>query len=69
MTEILDKIQTLKEGKNAVILAHNYQPGPIPDMADFVGSVTASFTQDDGFPLAKSQDRNEEKVEVVIKTG
>lgn len=52
MTDILDKIRRLKEQKNAVILAHNYQPGPIQDLADFVGdslglSVQASKTQAD----------------------
>ncbi len=49
MTAILDKIQQLKKQRNAVILAHNYQPGPIQDLADFVGdslglSVEASRT-------------------------
>lgn len=35
--ELTDKIQRLKEGRKAVILAHNYQPGEIQDIADFVG--------------------------------
>lgn len=34
---LLEKIQTLKKQRNAVILAHNYQPGQIQDMADFTG--------------------------------
>jgi quinolinate synthase len=36
-TALLEKIQTLKEQRNAVILAHNYQPGEIQDMADYTG--------------------------------
>ena len=34
---LLEKIQTLKKQRNAVILAHNYQPGEIQDMADYTG--------------------------------
>ena len=36
-TELIGKIQKLKQHRNAVILAHNYQPGQIQDIADFVG--------------------------------
>lgn len=35
--ELSDKIQRLKNERKAVILAHNYQPGEIQDIADFVG--------------------------------
>ncbi len=34
---IADKIIKLKQKKNAVILAHNYQIGEVQDIADFVG--------------------------------
>jgi quinolinate synthase len=34
---VLDKIERLKRQRNAVILAHNYQPGEIQDLADFAG--------------------------------
>lgn len=36
-TELIVKIQKLKQKRNAIILAHNYQPGQIQDIADFVG--------------------------------
>ena len=32
-----DEIKTLKEQKNAIILAHNYQPKEIQEIADFLG--------------------------------
>jgi len=34
---LFEKIKLLKEKRNAVILAHNYQPGEIQDIADFCG--------------------------------
>ncbi|MEN8126232.1 MAG: quinolinate synthase NadA [Planctomycetota bacterium] len=49
---LLEKIQTFKKQRNAVILAHNYQPGEIQDLADFTGdslglSVQAAQTDAD----------------------
>ena len=35
--QLIDKILSLKRGRNAVILAHNYQLGEVQDIADFVG--------------------------------
>lgn len=35
--QLLEKIRRLKDQRNAVILAHNYQPGQIQDLADFCG--------------------------------
>ena len=35
--QILERIRELKQMRNAVILAHNYQPGEIQDLADFCG--------------------------------
>ncbi len=36
-TDIAEKINRLKERRQAVILAHNYQIGEVQDVADFVG--------------------------------
>ena len=46
---LLEKIQQFKKKRKAVILAHNYQPGQIQDLADFCGdslglSIKASQT-------------------------
>jgi len=35
--ELVEKISELKKRRNAVILAHNYQPGEVQDIADYVG--------------------------------
>jgi len=35
--KLIDKIEQLKQQRRAVILAHNYQPGEIQDLADFGG--------------------------------
>lgn len=37
MTNIIDKIKTLKKQKNAIVLAHCYQPVEIDLVADYVG--------------------------------
>ena len=40
-SELLAEIDELRQSRNAVILAHNYQVGPIQDVADFVGDSLA----------------------------
>jgi quinolinate synthase len=37
MTDLRVEIDRLKRSKNAVILAHTYQPGEVQDVADYVG--------------------------------
>jgi quinolinate synthase len=49
---LIEKINQLKQKRNAVILAHNYQPADIQDLADFCGdslalSIEASKTNAD----------------------
>jgi len=48
--KLTENIQNLKRQRNAVILAHNYQPGEIQDIADFTGdslglSIKAAQTE------------------------
>ena len=50
--KLLEKIKRLKDERKAVILAHNYQPGQIQDLADFCGdslglSIKAAQTDAD----------------------
>jgi len=51
-SKLLEKIEQLKQQRSAVILAHNYQPAEIQDLADFTGdslglSIQASKTDAD----------------------
>ncbi len=50
--DLIERIQQLKTQRNAVILAHNYQVGPVQDSADYTGdslglSIQASKTDAD----------------------
>jgi quinolinate synthase len=56
--DIIAKIQELKETKNAIILAHYYQPPEVQDIADFVG---------DSLELSKKAAAND--AEVIVFCG
>ncbi len=50
--KLIEGIQKLKDEQNAIILAHNYQPGEVQDIADYLGdslelSRTAARTNAD----------------------
>lgn len=55
---IQDEIKALKEKRNAVILAHNYQIGEIQDIADFTGDS-----------LKLSQEAAKTKADVIVFCG
>jgi quinolinate synthase len=55
---IIDKIFELKEQRNAVILAHNYELGEVQDIADFVGDS-----------LELSQKAAETEADVIVFCG
>ena len=55
---IIDKINTLKKERNAVILAHNYQRSEVQDIADFVGDS-----------LGLSQQAMEQDADVIVFCG
>lgn len=42
---IAERIQDLRQERRAIILAHNYQVGPVQDIADFVGDSLALAQQ------------------------
>ena len=51
-TRLVEQIRALARERHAVVLAHNYQTGPVQDLADFVGdslelSIRASKTDAD----------------------
>ena len=58
MQTIIDKINTLKKERNAVILAHNYQRSEVQDIADFVGDS-----------LGLSQQAMEQDADVIVFCG
>lgn len=55
---IIDRILELKEKRNAVILAHNYERGDIQDIADFTGDS-----------LGLSKQAMEQDAEVIVFCG
>jgi quinolinate synthase len=57
-TELIERICQLKNQRKAVILAHNYQPGQVQDIADFVGDS-----------LGLSREAAETDAEVIVCCG
>jgi len=55
---ITGRIQDLKEKRNAIILAHNYQPGEVQDIADYIGDS-----------LGLSRKAAESEVDVIVFCG
>jgi quinolinate synthase len=56
--KLIEKIQELKQQRNAVILTHNYQLGEVQDIADFVGDS-----------LGLSQQAAETDADVIVFCG
>ncbi len=57
-TELVEEIQYWKKKRNAIILAHNYEIGPVQDAADFVSDS-----------LALSKRAAETEAEVIVFCG
>lgn len=57
-SDIVGKIQNLKKERNAIILAHNYQPGEVQDVADYLGDS-----------LELSRKAAESEAEVIVFCG
>ena len=55
---LLEKIQSLKKSRNAILIAHNYQLGEIQDIADFIGGC-----------LEMSQEIARTKADVIVLCG
>jgi len=55
---LIESIEALKRERNAIILGHNYQPGVIQDVSDFVGDS-----------LGLSQEAAESDADVIVFCG
>jgi quinolinate synthase len=58
--QLKEKIQALKSEQNAIILAHNYQKGPVQDIADIVG---------DSLELSRAAADNSVDAEIIVFCG